>query len=201
MIAVNYQTADGHDLSIQAVPQDGDWVGQMFFKPGGPGNVVYSVSLGTGEGVLAAAVGAISYVGTVTRIEGTDLANAEDLDAEIAINCASAGGDPAAIIDGTSYEFPATGAQSFDCTVEPDRVLVRVNRLGTDGQQLEIDARQEAGNWIGAVVVYDVDDTFTASIEPDGTGLEIDGTSVAYTGMFAGRDGVEVDGSADVTCP
>lgn len=200
-IVVNFQTAHGHDLSIQAALQGGGWVGQMFFKPAGRDNVVYSTSLGSGDGVLGVADDEISYVGTVTRVEGTDLANAQDLDAEVAVNCASAGGDPAAVIDGENYEFPAGGAQSFDCTVAPDRVLVRVNRLSTDGRQLEIDAREEGGTWIGAVVVYDVDDTFSSTVEPDGSGLEIDGNSVSYTGTFAGQDGVEVAGSAEVTCP
>jgi hypothetical protein len=87
MIVVNFQTAHGHDLSIQAAPQAGSWIGQMFFKPGGPDSIVYSTRLGSGDGVLGVADGELSYVGTVTRVEGSDLATAQDLDAEVAVNC------------------------------------------------------------------------------------------------------------------
>lgn len=105
------------------------------------------------------------------------------------------------MIGGQNYQFPASGAQSFDCTVAPDDVEVVVNRLAVDGLQLAIDGRQESGNWIGSVVVNDGDDKFSSTLAADGEGLVIDRNSVTYHGTFVGVDGSEIDGTVDVTCP
>jgi hypothetical protein len=199
-ILINFQTADGHDLSIQATSQGDGWLGLLSFKPGGAGNVQYGADLAA-SGTLVVSENEISYVGTVNRVEDFDVTNAKDVDAGIAVNCTSTGGEPSAVIGDQTYELPASGAQSFDCLVAPDDIEVRINRLAVDGLQLEIDGRQESGNWLGAVVVYDGDARFTSTLDAAGEGLEIDGSSITYRGTFVGTDGAEVDGSVDMTCP
>jgi hypothetical protein len=201
-VIVNFQSGDGHDLLLQGSNQTGSWILSLTFKPGDK-QIQYGASTVSGAGSFGISDGTVSYEGKVDRIEDFDLANATEVDARVAINCASAagGGDPTATVGGQEYLFALSGAQSVTCEVAPERVEIRIDRLGIDDTQLEIDGRQEGDRWIGAAVVYTSDGSFTSTFLEDGTGLTIDGSSVEYAGTFKGPDGGELDGTASVTCP
>ncbi len=199
-VTVNFQTADGHDLLLQGAHQADGWILSLTFQRGGDG-IQYSATSTGGDGTFGVGDGAISYEGKVGRVEDFDVANATKVDARVAVNCASAGGDPTATIGGETYVFALSGAQSVTCEVAPDRVTVRINRLALDGGQLEIDGRQDGGRWIGAVVVYTSGGQFTSPMATDGTGLTIDGSSVEFAGAFKAPDGSMLDGTASATCP
>ncbi len=210
-VTVNFQTADGHDLLAQGGKQGEDWFLNLAFKPGRGQEIQYSASSTGGDGSFGISDGALSYEGKVERIEDFDVANATKVDAQVAVNCTSAGGgsggdgsggsDPTATIGGQSYTFALSGAQSVTCEVAPDNVTVRINRLAIDGTQLEVDGRQEGDKWLGAVVVYTSDGNYTSPMAIDGTGLTIDGSSVQYEGSFKAPDGSELDGTVSATCP
>ena len=207
-VAVNFQTADGHDLFAQGGKQGDDWFMSLTFKPGAGDQIQYGFSSVDADGTIGISDGALSYEGQVDRIEDFDVENATKVDARVAVNCASAGGDgsagggdPTATIGGQSYTFALSGAQSVTCEVAPDNVTVRINRLAIDGTQLEIDGRQDSDRWIGAVVVYTSDGNYTSPMANDGTGLTIDGSSVQYEGSFKAPDGSELDGTASAACP
>lgn len=88
-ITINYQTADGHDLNLQASILDGNWVGNLTFKPGGGEvEVSYGATLGFDPGTLGIGDEAVSYEGTVSRVEDFDVVNAQETQATIAVNCA-----------------------------------------------------------------------------------------------------------------
>lgn len=198
-VTVNFQTPEGRDLLIQGAPQDGTWFLNATFARGGD-NVRYSTASSFGDGVFTIGDGVLGYEGSVERVDGNDVANAETLDARLAVNCASPGGDPTAMVGGQTYVFPISGAQSVQCEVAPEAVDVRINRLALDDLQLEISARLEGEQWIGAVVVYAGEERFTSTLSPDGAGLAIDGGSVTYEGTFASIAGDPIEGSASVTC-
>ena len=200
-VIINFQTPDGHDLLVQGAPQADGWILNLNFKPGRGDKVTYGTTSTRGDGTFGVGDGAISYEGKVDRIEGVDIANATKVDARVAVNCASAGGDPTATIGGQTYVFALSGAQSVTCEVAPDRVTVRINRLALDGEQLEIDGRQEGDKWIGAIAVTTNDGTLVSPMAPDGTGLTLDGSNVEYAGAFKTPDGSTLDGTASVTCP
>lgn len=203
-IQVNFQTNEGQNLLLQAALQGGAWVGQLTFAPAGGESVQYSAGLPDGADPMVIGEDALSFEGTVSKVVDYDLANATDTRASVAINCAAAaasGEEASAEIDGTTYTFPASGAQSFDCTVTDDSLDVRINRLSLDGLQLELSAGRDADAWLGAVVVYAPEGTFTSTLSPDGAGLTIDGSTVDYQGTFTGGPAGDVTGSVSVTCP
>ena len=205
-VTINFQTADGHDLFAQGARQSDDWIISLTFKPGGGQQIQYGATSTGASGTFGISDGALSYEGKVDRIEDFDLANATEVDARVAVNCASAGGesgggDATASIGGQTFAFPLSGAQSVTCEVGPERVEVRINRLALDNTQLEIDGRREGDRWIGAAVVYTSDGNYSAPFQEDGTGLTIDGSSVEFAGTFKAPDGSELDGSASAACP
>ncbi len=208
-IQVNYQTASGHDLLIRASYREGAWGGSITFSPGGGENVRYSATLPK-DGELVAGDGVLRYTGNTTfTVIGQDLETARDVAATIEVNCGSGGEDATAEIDGQTFTFPASGAQSFDCEVSADAFSVTINRLAVDNLQLSLEARQDAGagGWLGNVTVISGDDTYTSTLSADGEGLEVSGSTITYSGTFKHNTKTnrslneEVDGSAMVTCP
>lgn len=201
-VQVNFQTSEGRDLLLQAVRQGDAWTGQLTFQPGGGQNLQYSASLPAAADPLVIGEEALGFEGTATRIEDFDAAGADEVEAAVAVNCALAAGEqPSAVVDGTTYTFSPSGAQSFDCSVTAENLEVRINRLARDGLQLEVSARQEGDQWVGAVVVITPEATFTSTLPPDGSGLTVGGASVDYEGTFTGGPGGDVAGTVSVTCP
>lgn len=198
-VTVNFQTAEGHDFLLQGAPQDDTWFLNTTFAPGGT-NDRFTVDSLSGLGRFVIGDGTLSYEGTVNRIVDFDVANAEEADARIAVNCESAGGDPTATVGGETFVFPLSGAQSVTCDVSATAIDVSVNRLALEGLQLTLSATDQDGQWVGAAVVYTADGNFTSTLPPDGSGLTLDGTSVTYAGSFETPDGGEVDGTVDITC-
>jgi len=200
-IQVNFQTSDGQDLSLRATRVDGAWSGQLTFKAADDGNTQYSGTIsGSGLGV---GDDALSYEGPVDRIEDFDVAGAEELDAEVAVNCASGGGDagePTAEIDGESYSFPFSGAQSVTCEVAEDEVDIRINRLSLEDLQLAIDMTGGPDDWLGSVMVVTPEGSHSVTLSGDAEGFAIDGDTVTYEGPIE-LDGVESDAVVSVTCP
>lgn len=199
-VSVNFQTADGHDLLVQGAPQDGTWFLTTTFAPGGD-NTRYMAESIARDGTFTIGDGALSYEGQVARVVDFDVANAEMVDARLAVNCDPAGGgsDPTAEIGDAAYAFPVSGAQSVTCTVTADAVEVRINRLAIDGIQLEINATSDGGQWLGNVTVYTDDGNLSSTIPADGTGLTVDGTTVTYEGSFSTPSGDQA-GTATATC-
>ncbi len=201
-VAVNVQTPEGRDLLLQASLQGDGWVGQLSFAPGG-GTLRYGASF-PGDARMVIGDGALSFEGTVTKVEDFDPANATDTDATVAVSCAASDGsgeEATAVVDGTTYSFPASGAQSFDCTVAPETLDVRINRLAVDGLQLEVSARVEGGSWIGAVAVYTPEATYLSTLTPEGAGLVVDGSTVDFEGTFTGGPAGDVTGTVSASCP
>lgn len=199
LVQVNFQTAEGRDFLIQLTRQGNDWVGSLLFKPGGPGNVQFSAILPADADELGVRGGTLSFRGIVGRLENFDISTERDVDADIAVNCESAGGDPTAAINGRTYVIPISGAQSYECEISDGSLKVRINRLSRDDLQLEIDASQD-GTWFGHVVVYTPDGNFTSIVPEDGEGLEVEGTGLTYTGTFS-QDDDAYEGTVSVACP
>lgn len=199
-VVVNLQTADGQDFLLQGSDQAGDWFVNMTFSTAGGESNRYSSESASASGTYTIGDGALSYEGTVVEVVGFDVENAEDLDARLAVNCASPGGDPTATVGGETYTFPFSGAQSVQCEVASEAIDIEVNRLATEGLQLGIDVRIQNGEWLGTITVYRSEGNLSSPIPPDGTGLTVDGTSVSYMGTFEGPDGAQLDGTVEVTC-
>lgn len=200
-IVVNFQTADGHDLLIQGGLQATGWVANISFKSADDeNNVQYGATIPTNADSFGLGDNALSFEGTVSRMEDFDPSTSEDLPATIAVNCASAGGDPMATIGGEDFTFPLSGAQSVTCDLSSEQFEVRINRLAIDDLQLEAQGRQDGDNWVGAMVIYAGDERFTSPLPQDGEGIEIDGPTLSYTGTFESAEGDEVEGSLAVTC-
>ena len=196
-INVNYQTPEGHDMSLNATFDGDHWVGSLTVKPGTGKNLQYSAVLPDDADNFVVGETALSFEGTTSRLENFDFNGARDETMSLAVNCGVAGGsDAMADIGGTTYTFPVSGAQSFDCNVAADNVEVRINRLAVDNLELEIDARKDADRWLGSVTVYTASGSLTSSVPADGEGLVIDGSSVTYQGTFG-----DVEGSVSATCP
>jgi hypothetical protein len=206
-IRINFQETESGSLSIQASPVTGEWNGTLTFAEGGAN---YGASLSGLEG-LATGPDGVVYSGTLTYRTYSDPSDTRDVEGTIAVNCGTAaeGGlaTATAEIAGETFSFPASGAQSFECEVTPTAMEVRVNRLALEDSQIEIQGSQQSGDWVGNVYVISGSDRYNAIFPADGTGLDITGTTVTFTGMFAQTSesdpGLEqeVSGSASVTCP
>ncbi len=202
-IQVNFQTPDGQDLSIQA-GRDGDrWSGQVIFTKAGGDIVQYSIVFAQTSGTLGVGGGALSYEGTADRMEDFDLASTQEVDVLITVNCAVAGdgSDPTAVVDGTTYTFPFSGAQSVDCTVSPSELDVVINRLGGEELQLSIDMSGGPEDWLGSVFIITPDGQFIVTLVGAAEGLAIDGNTVTYDGLIESEAGDQVESSVSVTCP
>lgn len=201
-VQVNFQTADGNDLSIQAGLDSTGWRGQLTLKAADGGNTQYSVVFAQNSGTMGVGDGALSYEGTADRIVDFDVLNAEEVDASIAVACAPTGdgNDPQAVIDGTTYVVPLSGAQSVTCAVTPDDIDITINRLALENLQLSIDMRGGPDDWIGSVFIITPDGDFTATLSGAAEGLTIDGNTVTYDGPIQ-ADGADVPASVSVTCP
>ena len=207
---VNYQQTEAGDLSVQASVLDGAWLGTITFAPTGLDNYGASVR---SDGTLAVGEGALTYAGSLTYRSLSDPTNTRDVEARIAVNCGPSGSggtrgvEATAEIDGRTFSFPASGAQSFECEVGPTGVRVLVNHLSLEDSQIQIEASQQAGGWVGGVYVISGTDRYNGIVPPDGTGLEIVGTTLTFAGAFTHTSGTdpaveqEVAGSASVTCP
>lgn len=201
-VQVNFQTADGNDLSIQAGLDSTGWRGQLTLKAAGGGNTQYSVVFAQNSGTMGVGASALSYEGTADRIVDFDVLNAEEVDVSIAVACAPTGdgNDPQAVIDGTTYVVPLSGAQSVTCAVTPEDIDITINRLALENLQLSIDMRGGPDDWIGSVFIITPDGDFTATLSGAAEGLTIDGTTVTYDGPIQ-ADGADVPASVSVTCP
>jgi hypothetical protein len=206
-IQVNFQTAEGHDLLIQGGLINGELRANITFTEGGDElNRNHSAS-SPNDGELQIGDDALRYEGTVAILEDFDIETSRDVDAGIEVNCATAGGDPSAEIDGQTFVFEISGAQSFDCEITDENTFeVRVNRLGLDDLQLSFDGRPEGDGVIGNVTIISGEDTYIATlfgVQPEG--LVIEGSTITYTGPFehtVDRESqAEVEGSATATCP
>ncbi len=204
-IRINYQETESGSLTIQASPVTGEWNGSITFAAG-DGN--YGGSL-PGLAGLAAGPEGVVYTGTLTYRTYSDPASGRDVEGTIAVNCDTAGGagEATAEIGGLTFVFPASGADSFDCEVTPTSFEVRINRLASEDAQIEIQGSQQSGEWLGNVYVISGTDRYNGIIPQDGTGLEITGTTVTFSGTFTQTSEAdpsteqEVSGSATVTCP
>jgi hypothetical protein len=206
-IRVNFQQTEMGDLTIQGSTLTGAWGGQLTFAEGDDN---YGATIQGTEG-LATSDTAVVYTGTFTHRTYSDPANTNDVQGTVAVNCDTGGaggsGEAMAEIGGRTLVFPASGAQGYECQVGPTNVLVRVNRLASDDTQIEIQASQQDGQWLGNVYVISGSDRYNAIIPADGTGLEITGTTLKFAGTYAQTSESdpsseqEVTGTASVTCP
>lgn len=196
-VQINVQSADGYSMSMIVSNLTGGWTGSLT-AVGEETNVAY------GSGFVGGRVGigadAVSYEGPIDKVVDRDILNPETMDGTVAVNCATPGGDPTATLGDQAFAFPVSGAQSFECEVGADAFEIRVNRLAVDGLQLEMQGRDDGTQWIGAVVVYTSDGSWTGQLPPDGAGLTVEGAAVTFEGTFIGPDGAEVSGSAAATC-
>ncbi len=207
-IRINYQETDDGDLSVQGSHSSGEWLGNVTFSQDDDN---YGGTLPrSGEG-LAVGETAVTYRGILTHRTYSDPSNTRDVEASIAVNCDTTGGGGAgeatAEIAGRTFVFPASGAQSFECDVTATNVDVRINRLALEDTQIEIQGTQQSGEWLGNVYVISGSDRYNAIFPADGTGLDIAGTTLTFSGTFTQTSeadpttGQELTGTASVTCP
>lgn len=200
-ITVNFQqTTSGSDFTLQGSTLSGQWSASLTFVPGEENQVSYGANIGVDPGNFGIGDQAISYEGTVLRVEDYDIQNAEEMQATFAVNCSAPGGEPTAEIDGETFTFPLSGAGSLDCVVSDELVQVLISHSQPEYNQLQIDIQDNQGELFGAVYITSGEDTFTSFVPPDGTGLTIDGSSLTYEGIFTTLSDAEVDGSLSVSC-
>ncbi len=205
-IRVNYQQTDEGDLTFQARVLDGEWLGNITFANGDDN---YGGTLTQGGGELAVGTRAVLYTGTMTHRTYSDPSDTRDVEATIAVNCDTGGtGDEAtAEVNGVTFTFPASGAQSYECEIAPTGFSVLVNRLALEDKQIEIQGSQQSGEWLANVYVISGSDRYNAIIPADGTDLDITATTLTFTGTFTHTSETdptverEVAGNASVTCP
>jgi hypothetical protein len=206
-IQVNFQTADGHDLLIQGGVLNDEVTANITFTEGGDGPNQSHSATSPNDGELEVGADALRYEGTVTIVEDFDIETSRDAQAVIEVNCASAGGDATAEIDGETFVFQASGAQSYECEITDENTFtVRINRLSRDDLQLSFDGRPEGDGVIGNVNIISGDDNYTATLfGAEVEGLVIEGATITYTGTFEhtanGEPQGEVQGTATATCP
>lgn len=196
-IQVNLQQTEAGDFALIASSDGDSWFGSITVGPS-DSNASYGADLVGGR--FGIGDDAISYEGPMSKVVDFDVVNAESVDATVAVNCESPGGDPTAMVGDQAYSFPMSGAQGIECTVSADEFEIRINRLAVDDLQLEMQGRHDGTQWVGAVVVYAPGGNSTAPLPLDGTGLVVDGGTVTFDGTFTDPDGNEVAGSATATC-
>lgn len=200
-VSINFQqTTSGSDFTFQGGIVNGQWNASLNFVPAEENQISYGASVGFDPGTFGIGDQAISYEGTVSRVEDFDLTNAQDMQATVAINCSTPGGDPTADIDGQSLTFPFSGAGSLHCEVSDERVDILIGHSQPERIQLQVDIQDNAGELFGAVTITSGDDTYSSFVPPDGTGLTINGRSVTYQGVFESPSGEDTDGSVAVSC-
>ena len=200
-ITINFQqTTSGSDFTLQGGVVNGQWNASLTFVPGDDNQVTYGASIGFDPGTLGIDDHAISYEGNMKRVEDFDIANAQDVQGTFAVNCTSPGGDPTAEVDGESFSFPLSGAGALDCVISDQGVQVLMSHSQPEFLQLQVDIQDDGTELFGAVHITSGSDTYSSFVPPDGTGLAIDGSNVAYEGTFTSPTGEEVPGSVNVNC-
>lgn len=201
-ITINFQqTTSGNDFLLQGAALDGQWNANITFAPMSDDTAVsYGATVGYDAGTLGIGDDAISYEGTLSRVEDYDIANAQDVEGKLAINCAAPGGGTTAEIEGQSFVFPLSGAQGLSCELSDEKVEVSIDHNHPEYLRLQIDVRQDGGQLIGGAHITSGDDNYDSVITGDGEGLTIDGSNLTYEGTFTTPSGEEAEGSVSVFC-
>lgn len=196
-ISINFQqTTSENELSVQGSVANGQWNANVTFAPSEERQISYGASIGFDTGTAGFGDTAFSYEGTMSRVEDFDIVNAQDVQATIAVNCATPGGEPTAEVAGESLTFPFTGAGDLECFVSDEESYVLISQSQPERIQLQVDI-QEA---FGAFNITSGENRYGSFVPEDGTGLSIDGSSLTYEGTFTGPTGEEYDGSVSVNC-
>ena len=196
-ITINFQqTTSENDFSVQGSVVNGQWNASLTFAPSEESRISYGASIGFDPGTAGFGDQAFSYEGTMKRVEGVDIVNAQEVQATIAVNCATPGGDPTATVAGESLTFPFSGAGNLECDVSDEQSYVLISHSQPERIQLQVDI-QEA---FGAFNITSGEDRYDSFVPEDGTGLTISGSHLTYQGVFTGPTGEEVDGSVSVNC-
>jgi hypothetical protein len=87
-IVVSFQTPTGEQLSLQAVPDGSDWLGQLTFGSADDTGVRYVAVVGPGSGILGVGDVTVSFQGPAERVEVGSLAEPEQVQVEVAAHCA-----------------------------------------------------------------------------------------------------------------
>jgi hypothetical protein len=201
-IIVNFQTSEGHDLSVTGSRNSGSLNVTTNFSDGGGAGISYGGILTRSDGgTLGVGDSQLSYEGPVNLTSRSDPTNTKSVAAKIAVNCTTSGDDPTVTVDGQTFSVPLAGAQSVQCDVAPGAVDIIINRLSTDHLQIQVSVRTESSGLVGAVTLTTPDGSYSGTIPLEGDGLAVDGNTVTFEGTFTTPDGSKVDGTADVTCP
>ena len=198
---VNIQTPEGQDILLQYRGGFGSITARD-----DESDVYYAASIENGENIWIEG-NTVIFSGEMERQQASDRLDAEPVDGTLVINCDPPGGEHArAEIDGTTHEFPASGTQSYECLL-PDEIRVDIQPQ-LEGAWLQIDVREEGAITLGSVSVRLTDSTYFSQIPDDGEGLEIDGKSLTYTGVFEQQNRTDrtviaedIEGTVTVTCP
>lgn len=199
-VHVNIQTGEGHDLLLQYV----EGLGGSITTRDVEADVYYAATIRKDGGIWIED-NTVIFSGDMERQQASDRLNSEAVEGTLVVNCDPPGGEnPKAEIDGNSYEFPASGAQSYTCLAS-DTVEIDIGR-NLEGRSLEINMRVEGGITLGSVSVRLADSTYFSQIPDDGEGFEVNGNRVTYAGTFEQQSGRTVtaeglEGTVTVTCP
>ncbi len=201
-VQVNMQTGDGHDLLLQYRSGNGSITARD-----AEGGFYYAGAIPSGGAGFWIDGDTVIFAGQLEKQPERDRLNAKDVEVTLVVNCGPPGGEHArAEVDGMSFEFPASGTQSYVCEIA-DRFTVNIQHP-RDGGWLQIDGRQQGDNWLGSAVIYLEGTSYRSQLPRDGEGLEIDGKRITYEGMFELYDDRartvikdDLPGSVSVTCP
>ncbi len=199
---VNIQSPEGQDLLLRY----GDGFGGSITTRDLEADVFYAASIPDGEGIWIEG-DTVIFSGEMERQDPGDRLNGEPVQGTLVVNCGPPGGEhPKAEVDGNTFEFPASGAQSFTCLVS-DTVEINIGPL-MDRRSLEINMREQGDITLGSVSIRLADTVYSSQIPDDGEGFEIDGSRVTYSGTFEQQDRNDrtviaegLEGTVTVTCP
>lgn len=199
-VQVNMQTGDGHDLLLEYRSGNGRITARD------TGSSFYYAGLLTGRGLWIEG-DTVVFSGQLEKQPERDRLNAEDVDVTLVVNCAPPGGEHArAEVDGMSFEFPASGTQSYVCEIA-ERFTVNIQHP-RDGGWLQIEGRQQGDRWLGNATIRLENTSYRSQLPADGEGLDIDGKRITYEGMFELYDErartvlkENLPGTVSLTCP
>lgn len=200
-VTINFQqTTSGSQLTVQGSVLDGTWTGNLTFSPGEETQVSYGATIGFDPGTLGLGGDALSYSGSMSRVEDFDVQTAEEVQGTLAVNCADPGGGTTAEIGGESFEFPFSGASTLRCSVADSTADVLISSSFPERRQIQVDVQDQGDELFGAITVTAGESTYSSFVPPDGAGLTFDDNGLSYEGVFTTPDEQEVEGSVVASC-
>ncbi len=200
-VSINYQQTESGDLLIQGQNLGDGWLLNLTVVPL-DSNIQYGASL-PGNGNLGIDGEALSYEGPVDKVEDRDIANASQVDVELAVNCEAPGDGIQVALGGTEYDVRFSG--SVICEFGDEAIDVSLGDArafgGAQDAELQFNVIKTEDGWFGVASVRTADSSsYRSEVTAEATQPTIDGMTISYEGVFS-SDAGDVDGSMSFTCP